>query len=423
MEVLILGAGVVGATTAYHLARDGHAVTVVDRQPGPGLETSFANGGQISASHVEAWASPGTLLQALKWLGDPDAPLVVRWARWDPAMWAFLARFLRNCTAGRYRLNTERALRLALYSRTALKALRAGTGIHYDERERGILQLYRDARSMEGGRALSEHLAARGLASRVLDRADMLALEPALTHVAEDFAGGVHFPDDESGDAHLFTRRMAELAEGLGATFRHGVTVQALETDAGRVTGVLTDAGRLTADRVILSLGSFSPFIARTAGLRLPIYPAKGYSITLPIADEDAPGNAPGAPVVSVIDGARKMVYSRLGDRLRAAGTAELAGWDPEPHPRRAESILRHARALWPHAGNYDAAESWAGLRPKTPDSVPLLGRTPVENLILNTGHGVLGWTMAVGSARIVSDLVSGRRPEIDLEGLGLERF
>lgn len=422
MEVLILGAGVVGTTAAYHLAREGHAVTVVDRRPGPGLETSFANGGQISASHTEPWAGPGTPWQALKWLGDPDAPLVFRWARWDPALWAWLMRFLRNCTPGRVRLNTDRALRIALYSRTALKALRAETGITYEERTRGILQVFRSQREMAEGAALSEHMQAEGLASTLLPLPDMLSLEPALTHVSDTLAGGLHFPEDESGDAHLFTQKMAELATAQGVDFRYGVTVRGLQTHGGRITGVDTTAGRLAADRYILSLGSYSPLIARTAGLSLPIYPAKGYSITLPVA-ETAPGNAPGAPTVSVIDGAYKMVYSRLGDRLRAAGTAELAGWDPELRERRAETIIRHARKLWPHAGDYDRAERWCGLRPKTPDSVPLLGETPVENLLLNTGHGVLGWTMAVGSARVVTDLVSGRKPEIDITGLGLDRF
>lgn len=424
MKVLVLGAGVVGTTAAYFLAKAGHAVTVIDRQPGPGLETSLANGGQISASHVEPWASPGTLVKALKWLGDPDAPLIFRWARWDPALWAWLARFLRNCTPGRERLNAERALRLALYSREKLKALRAETGITYDERLRGILHVYRSDKDLAAGLHMAEQARANGLQSCVLDRAAMLETEPALTHVAEDLTGAIHFPEDESGDAHLFTTRLAVLARELGVEFRFGVSIQSLETNRSnrKVTGVHTDIGTLRADSYVLALGSFSPFVARTAGLKLPVYPAKGYSITVPVQEPDA-GNAPGAPTVSMIDGSYKMVYSRLGERLRAAGTAELAGWDPTLRPRRAETIIRHARKLFPKAGDYAAAERWCGLRPKTPDSVPILGRTPWDNLVLDTGHGVLGWTMSVGSARIIADLVSDRTPDIALGGLGLERF
>ncbi|WP_404385759.1 D-amino acid dehydrogenase [Caenispirillum salinarum] len=424
MKVLVLGAGVVGTTAAYYLAKAGHAVTVIDRQPGPGLETSLANGGQISASHVEPWASPATLWKALKWLGDPDAPLVFRWARWDPALWAWLARFLRNCTPGRERLNTERALRIALYSRASLKALREETGISYDERLQGILHVFRSEKDLAEGHHMADQARANGLESRVLDRADMLSTEPALTHVADDLTGAIHFPEDESGDAHLFTVRLAEMAKALGVEFRFGVSVQGLETDRAnrRITGVRTDAGVLTADRYVLALGSYSPFVARTAGLKLPVYPAKGYSITVPVAEPGA-GNAPGAPTVSVIDGSYKMVYSRLGDRLRCAGTAELAGWDQTLRERRAETIVRHARKLFPKAGDFDHAERWCGLRPKTPDSVPILGRTPWENLVLDTGHGVLGWTMSVGSARVIADLVSGREPEIDIRGLGLDRF
>ncbi|WP_097281798.1 D-amino acid dehydrogenase [Caenispirillum bisanense] len=424
MKVLVMGAGVVGTAAAWFLAEAGHEVTVVDRQPGVGLETSFANGGQISASHVEPWAGPRTPFQALKWMGDPDAPLVFRWARWDPALWAWLMRFLRNCTPGRAALNTERALRVALYSRARLKQLRADTGITYDERTRGILQVFHDERAFDAGRRLAAEVAENGLASAVLDRPEALTLEPALTYATDPLVGAIHFPDDESGDAHLFTRRLAMLAaERFGVDFRLGVTIEAIEQRAGHVVGVRTDAGTFVADAYVLALGSWSPVLARDIGLKLPIYPAKGYSITVPVDEDPLPGNAPGAPLVSVTDGAFKMVYSRLGDRLRAAGTAELAGWDPTLRDRRAETIIRNTRRLFPLAGDYDTAERWCGLRPKTPDSVPIIGRTPLPNLFLNTGHGVLGWTMSVGSGRIVADLVSGREPEVDVRGLGLDRF
>ncbi|MEO5372978.1 MAG: D-amino acid dehydrogenase [Alphaproteobacteria bacterium] len=418
MKIIVMGAGVVGVSAAHRLAEDGHEVVVVDRRPGAGLETSFANGGQISASHAEPWANPSTPWKALKWLGREDAPLVFRWTRVDPALWAWGLRFLGNCTAARARVNTERTLRLALYSRAALKALRAETGIDYDQRTVGILHIYRDAVEFAHARAAARHMAAHGLARESLTPAECLALEPALATVGRSLAGGLHSPDDESGDAHLFTVRLADLARRAGVTFLFGHEIRALASDGGRITGVVGADGRvLTADAYVLSLGSFSPLVARSVALRLPIYPAKGYSITIDI------GTSAAAPTLSVTDDELKMVYSRLGERLRVAGTAELAGWDDRPTPVRADALLRHAREMFPDAGDYGRAQQWAGLRPKTPDSVPIIGRSPLANLFLNTGHGTLGWTMATGSARIIADLIAGRTPEIDLSGLGLERF
>lgn len=416
MKVLVLGAGVVGATTAWFLARDGHEVTVIDRQPGPGLETSFANGGQVSASHATPWATPTTPLKALHWLGREDAPLVFRWARWDPALWAWLARFLMNCTPGRTRVNTERTVRLALYSRELLKAVRAETGLEYDSLSRGILHIFRDSKEFDIQRASAEVMAQAGLPQTILAPEEMVQMEPALRDVAGTLVGGIWSPDDESGDAHRFTQGIAALAASAGVRFLHGETVRGLETDAGRLSAVVTDRGRHTADAAILSLGSWSPFLARQAGLRLPIYPAKGYSVTVPVGADPT-----GAPVVSITDDEHKMVYSRFGDRLRAAGTAELAGWNADL-TRRVEIIRENARRLFPRGGDFDAATPWTGLRPKTPDSVPYVCATPVDGLFLNTGHGTLGWTMAVGSGRLVADLISGRTPEIDPTGYGLSR-
>ncbi|MBF0130771.1 MAG: FAD-dependent oxidoreductase, partial [Alphaproteobacteria bacterium] len=314
MKVIVMGAGVVGVGAAYRLARDGHEVTVIDRRPGPGLETSFANGGQISASHAEPWANPSTPGKALRWIGREDAPLVFRWARWDPALWAWGARFLRNCTEARARVNTERALRLALYSRAALKELRAETGILYDQRERGILHIYRDRREFAHACRAAEVMAAHGLVRVPRSPSDCVAVEPALAPVAGELAGGLYSPDDESGDAYLFTLHLAELAGAAGCVFRFGTAVLGLEAGRGRIAGVRTGAGTLTADLYVLALGSFSPLVARTVGLKLPIYPAKGYSITV-----ETSGGA-GVPTVSITDDERKMVYSRLGGRLRAAG-------------------------------------------------------------------------------------------------------
>lgn len=414
MKVLVLGAGVVGATAAYHLVRDGHEVEVIDRQPGAGLETSFANGGQVSASHATPWATPATPFKALRWLGRDDAPLLFRAARWDPALWLWLVRFLGNCTPGRTRLNTERTVRIALYSRESLKHLRAELGLRYDQERRGILHIFRDQREYDAACAHAEVMAAAGLPQAVVAREALTQTEPALRSAAPGLVGGILSPDDESGDAHAFTIAMAHLATEGGAVFHTGETVQGLDVEGGRVAGVRTDKGRRTADAYILSLGSWSPLVARDAGLRLPIYPAKGYSITLPVSGL--------APHVSITDDEHKMVYSRLGDRLRAAGTAELAGWDRTLNRTRALLIRDRAKALFPEAGDYEQAELWCGLRPKTPDSVPYVGPTPLPNLWLNTGHGTLGWTMAVGSARVIADLIAGRPPEIDISGFGLDR-
>lgn len=417
MKVLVMGAGVIGTAAAWYLAKAGHEVTVIDRQPGAGLETSFANGGQISASHAEPWANPATPGKALKWLGREDAPLVFRWRRWDPPLWAWGLRFLTNCTERRTKINTERTLRVALYSRRMLAELRAETGIQYDQRQDGILHIYRDPTEYAHAQRAADVMAAHGLARLSKTPAECLALEPALEAVRPQLAGGLFSPDDESGDAHKFTVGLAALCVEHGVAFRYGITIHGLVRDAGRVAGVVTDHGTLTADAYLLALGSWSPRLAAGVGLHLPVYPAKGYSATVTVDDPA------GAPTVSITDDENKLVYSRLGERLRCAGTAELAGWNPSLTESRTRALVDKARNLFPRAGDFDAATLWAGLRPVTPDSVPLLGATPLANLWLDTGHGTLGWTMSCGSGRVLADLMSGRRPQIDTAGLGLDRF
>ena len=413
MRVVVVGAGVVGTAAAWFLAKAGHEVTVVERRDGAGLETSFANGGQVSACHAEPWANPATPRKILKWLGREDAPLLFRWRRWDPALWAWGLRFLANCTAGRAAVNTERTLRIAVYSRHCLQALRAETGLAYDQRAKGILHIYRDGAEFEHACRAAEVMRRHGLDRLVKTPAECLAIEPALATAADDLAGGIHTPDDESGDAHKFTAGLAALAAGFGVEFRYGSTVLGLVREANRVTGVVTDRGTLTADVYLLAAGSWSPLLARAIGIRLPIVPAKGYSLTVPVD-----GHA-GAPTVSVTDDEHKMVYSRLGERLRIAGTAEMTGLDASLNPNRWKVLLTKARCLFPDGGDYSQAEPWAGLRPVTPDSVPILGATPLRNLWLDTGHGTLGWTMSCGSGRVLADLISGRTPEIDVKGLG----
>jgi D-amino-acid dehydrogenase len=417
MRVAVLGAGVVGVATAWRLARDGHEVIVIERREGPGLETSFANGGQISASHAEPWANPTVLPKVLKWLGREDAPLLIRWRRFDPALWGWGLRFLANCTRARARLNTERTLRIALYSRRLFKEWRAETGIAYDQLSRGILHIYRQAKEYEHACREAETMRQFGLARQILDRNGVIAIDPALRHVAPKLAGGLFSPDDESGDAHKFTLALAKLAAEKGVVFRFSETVQGFELNKGRLAAILSDQGKIPVDAAVLALGSFSPLLARQLGFSLPIYPAKGYSVTLPVGPDDE------APQVSLTDDEHKMVYSRLGERLRIAGTAELGGYDPSLNRRRADLLLARAMAIFPKAGKTAQAEFWAGLRPVTPDSAPIIGKSPLPGLFLNTGHGTLGWTMSCGSAHLIADIIGEKKPEIDPTGLGMERF
>ena len=416
MKIIVLGAGVVGTTTAYFLAEAGHTVTVIDRQAAPALETSFANGGQISACHAKPWAAPGIPLTALRWMFQPDAPLLFKPWRLDPALWKWGVRFLANCTDQRARVNMNRTLRAALYSREVLKALRQRTNIQYQQQINGIIHIYRTPEEFAEGRETADQLQALGLPQDVMSAGECVDREPALAGIG-DLAGGLFSPDDESGDAHAFTVAIAALAAARGATFRFDEQIRKLETSHAAVTRIVTDHDSYESDAVVMALGSYSPFLVRDLGLSLPIYPAKGYSITVEIEDAAA------APSISITDETRYMVFSRLGNTMRVAGTAELAGWNTTLDPARVIPLVRNAQALFPKASSYVAVNPWCGLRPATPDSVPILGRTRYENLFLNTGHGTLGWTMACGSAQIIADLVSGKTPEIDLSGLGLARF
>ena len=418
MKILVLGAGVVGTTTAYFLTQDGHDVTVIDRQAGPALETSFANGAQISACHAKPWAEPVIPFKALLWTLQADAPLLVRPFRWDPPLWSWGMKFLRNCTTSRMRTNMDRTLRIALYSRSVLKSLRQFSGLQYNQVTKGILHIYRTQGEFEAGRKNAEHLSSLGLPQDILSPKECVEVEPALAHAANDsLAGGLLSHEDESGDAHAFTNEVAKLAVKGGAEFRYGVTTQKIELANGRVSKVITNRGDFEPDAVVLALGSYSRDIAAPIGIELPIYPAKGYSITVELENPSA------APTVSLTDETRFMVISRLGNKLRVAGTAELAGWDTSLDEVRVEPLKKNVQSLFPDASSYTELNPWCGLRPATPDSVPILGPTRYENLFLNTGHGTLGWTMACGSARVVSDMIAGKTPEIDLSGLTLERF
>jgi len=415
MRVAILGGGVIGVTAAWYLARAGAAVEVIERQPGVGLETSFANAGEISPGYASPWAGPGMPLKAIKWLFERHAPLVIR-PGLDPSMYLWILRMLRNCTAARYDLNKSRMVPIAEYSRDLLRELRSQTGIRYDERTRGTLQLFRTRSQLDGAASDIAVLARLGVPYEVLDAAACIGAEPGLAGVRHLIVGGLRLPDDETGDCHLFTQRLAVLAQAQGVKFRCGVNILGLERAGDRIEAVRTDAGRITADAYVLALGSYSTPMARQLRLRLPVYPVKGYSLTAPITDESK------APQSTVMDESYKIAITRLGDRIRVGGTAELSGYDSRLHPRRRATLELSVGSLFPGGADYPRAEFWSGLRPMTPDGTPFVGATPLRNLWLNTGHGTLGWTMACGAGRVIADLITGRTPDIDVRGLALGR-
>jgi D-amino-acid dehydrogenase len=416
MKVLILGSGVIGVSIAYYLAKASHEVTVLDRRDGVALETSFANAGEVSPGYAAPWAGPGIPLKALKWAFMKYRPLVI-WPMPDPAMWIWGLRMLRNCTAERYETNKARMVRLAEYSRDCLRELRADSGIEYDGRSLGTLQLFRTQRDLEGTSKDTAILDRYAVPYEVLDPDGCIRSEPALGKVREKFAGGLRLPGDETGDCYKFAGALAKLAEKLGVSFRFGVNIRRLLYDGKRVTGVKTDAGEHNADAYIIALGSYSPLLLRPLGLRLPVYPVKGYSITVPITDPS------GAPESTVMDETFKVAVTRLGDRIRVGGTAELAGYNLSLRGGRRETLEHVVTDLFPRGGDASKAQFWAGLRPMTPDGTPIIGPSPYANLFLSTGHGTLGWTMACGTGRVMADLVSGRKPEISLQGLTLERY
>ena len=416
MKVLILGSGVIGVTSAWYLAEAGHEVEVVERQAGPALETSFANAGEISPGYSSPWAGPGVPFKAVKWLLMRHGPLVIK-PMLDPAMWRWVLMMLRNCTEARYLLNKSRMVPIAEYSRDALKALRMQTGIAYDERAMGTLQLFRSEKQVQGTDSDIAVLKDFGVPYEVLDAAGCVTAEPALAAVRSKIAGGLRLPGDETGDCKLFTERLARMAEAKGVKFRFDTTVDGIDAEAGRVKAVRTSTGPLTADVYIAALGSHSTGMLKPAGVTIPVYPIKGYSITVPIADADA------APVSTVMDETYKVAITRLGTRIRVGGTAAISGYDLTLHPARRATLEHSVGDLFPRGGDLPRATFWTGLRPMTPDGPPIIGRSKLANLYLNTGHGTLGWTMACGSGRVIADLISGRKPDIDVSALGPERY
>jgi D-amino-acid dehydrogenase len=414
MKVLVLGAGVIGIASAYYLMKDGHEVIVVDRQPGPARETSFANAGGVCPSFAGPWAAPGMPGKVLRWLFDRQAPVALR-LRLDRHQWRWLAAFLRNCAPERFARNKARMQRIAHYSKACLVALRQETGIAYDQGTGGVLQIFRSEEEVDGARRAARVLEAFEVPHRLVGAVEAVAIEPALAESSVSIAGALHLPADETGDCRMFTTRLAELLRARGVDFRFDTTVERLAVGGGTIRHVVTSRGELRADAVVVALASEAPALLRPLGLDLPVYPVKGYALTVPTERTDC------APRSSVMDEHTKVMITRLGDRIRAAGIADIAGFDRSVEPRRSEVVRKAAAALFPSAADFARAEYWAGLRPMTPDGPPYLGRTPIANLFLNIGQGSNGWTQACGCGRIIADIVAGRPADIDLEGFGLD--
>ena len=430
MKIIVLGGGVIGVSTAWALVRQGAEVTLVDRQPDVAMETSFANAGQVSPGYSTPWAAPGIPLKAMKWLFQRHAPLSIR-PDGSLFQWRWMAAMLANCSTERYAVNKERMMRLSEYSRDCLRQWRAETGIAYDARSQGTLQLFRSQAQLDAAARDVAVLQECGVPFELLDAQGVVAVEPALKSASAPICGGLRLPNDETGDCHLFTRRLAQLAATQGMTLRSACTVQSLVSDGQSITGVnvmhkrhgtqgdADDSGsveQLNADAVVLAAGSYSRDLLLPLGLDIPVYPVKGYSLTMPLSDATL------APQSTVLDETYKIALTRLGERLRVGGMAELAGFDTRLNPRRRATLEKVTRELF-SGGDLSQAQFWTGLRPMTPDGTPLVGATPLQGLYLNTGHGTLGWTMACGSAQLLADVISGRQPAIRTEGLDMSRY
>ncbi|KKB62439.1 amino acid dehydrogenase [Robbsia andropogonis] len=415
MKIIVLGAGVIGTTSAYYLARAGHDVTVIDRQPGPALETSFANAGQISPGYASPWAAPGVPLKAIKWMFAKHPPLTIR-PDGTAAQLRWMWHMLTQCTADRYAVNKGRMVRLAEYSRDCIRALRDETGIQYEGRQGGTLQLFRTQAQFDGAAKDIQVLRDAGVPFELLEGTALAQAEPALAAAIGKLTGGLRLPKDETGDCQLFTTRLASMCEAHGVTFRYDTPIEALALAGDTAIGVQCGNELVRADKIVVALGAFSTGFMRGL-VNVPVYPLKGYSITVPIT------NAAHAPVSTVLDETYKIAITRFDDRIRVGGMAEIVGYDRTLRPARRATLEMCVNDLFPGAGNTAEASFWTGLRPMTPDGTPIVGATPVRNLFLNTGHGTLGWTMSCGSAQLLADLISGKTPEIASDDLSIFRY
>lgn len=415
MRVIVLGSGVIGVTSAYYLAQQGASVTVLDRQTGPAEETSFGNAGQVSPGYSTPWAAPGIPFKALKWMFQHHAPLAVNL---DGSMWQlqWMAQMLKNCNAQHYAINKERMVRVAEYSRDCLRQLRQDTGISYENRSKGTLQLFRKDAQLDAVQRDIEVLKESGVEYELLDRDGLARVEPALAAAKDKLVGGLHLPNDETGDCYLFTNALAKLAQEMGVDFQFNQNVEKLLVEGDEIKGVLVNGKVLTADRYVLAFGSYSREFLKPLHLDLPVYPVKGYSLTVPIVDPAM------APQSTVLDETYKIAITRFDQRIRVGGMAELSGFNLGLNQDRRATLEMVTKDLFP-GGDLPQASFWTGLRPMTPDSTPIIGGTRYKNLFLNTGHGTLGWTMACGSGKLISDLVMQQQPEISTEGLSLQRY
>lgn len=417
MKVVVMGAGVIGVTTAYYLARQGAEVVVIDRQTGPGLETSYANAGQLSYGMTSPWAAPGIPKKAVKWMFMKRRPLFV-WPLISPTMWNWGVQMVRNCNPDAYRVNKGRMVRISSYSRDVMPELIAETGIEYDGRAQGTLQLFRTEKQLKDSRADQDILAEYDSPYEVLDRDGCIAVEPALAGVSDKFVGGLRLTADRTGDCRMFTIALTEKCMSMGVKFHYGQVIREVVVENNRVVGIDTETdGRFTGDAYVCAMGSYAVNVLDPIGIRLPVYPVKGYSVTLPVTNDAC------APQSTIMDETYKVAVTRLGDRIRVAGTAEIAGYSNRLGPHATDTVKHVINDLFPNGGDISKAEGWTGLRPMTPDGTPVLGATKFNNLFLNTGHGTLGWTMACGSGRAVADVVLGNKPEIDFDGLTAARY
>lgn len=414
MRVIVLGSGVIGVASAYYLAQQGAQVTVLDRQSGPAKETSFGNAGQISPGYSTPWAAPGIPFKAVKWMFQHHAPLAINI---DGSMWQlqWMAQMLKNCNPQSYAVNKERMMRVAEYSRDCLRDLREQTGINYENRSKGTLQIFRNEAQLEAVQRDIQVLKECGVDFDLLNAQQLGSVEPALAH-NDHLVGGLHLPNDETGDCFLFTNALAKLAQDLGVEFKFDQNVEKLIVEGDEIKGVMVDGAVLTADRFVLAFGSYSRDFLKPLELNLPVYPVKGYSLTIPIVEPKF------APQSTVLDETYKVAITRFDQRIRVGGMAELSGFNLGLNQDRRATLEMVTQDLFP-GGDLTQASFWTGLRPMTPDSTPIIGATQYKNLFLNTGHGTLGWTMACGSGKLISDLVLDHRTDISTDGLSIQRY
>lgn len=417
MKVLVMGSGVIGVTTAWYLAKAGNEVTVVDRLDTPATETSYANAGMLSFDYSTPWGAPGVPLKAIKWMLQDISPLYFNVKDFDLNTIGWMLKMLGQCSERAFDVNKERMLRVARYSAQCFQELNSELTLDYDVRMKGTLEVFRSQKEMDAAAADVVILQRCQVPHEMVDVNACIKQEPALANVKDKIVGGLYLPGDGTGDCYKFTNALAEECRKLGVTFMMNTEIQSIETARGQVTGVKTSAGELKADKYVVALGTYAPLLLNKIGIKLPIYPLKGYSLTMPIIDESK------APVSTVMDQKYKVAVTRFDDRIRVGGIAEITNFNKDLNPKRRGAIEFTVRDLFPGGGDVDNAEFWTGLRPMTPDSVPILGETPYDNLILNSGHGTLGWTMSLGASKFVADIVNGKQPDISPDGLSMARY